>query len=178
MLLQGILLVLFSIPFFILPENPLGSFQTMASLVALLQSAIFILGYFFTDPFDKSQTEMILGIIMFFVSLFFLFERSQNQYMGSIFLSAFMLFNGCFYAAVSWMLRYEMKYSWIIMILPVFTLFAVFLMLTSLPQTSTLIHFLIGLQFLWCGIAVLKMALVTRRVEVAFKKPISRFRVE
>jgi uncharacterized membrane protein HdeD (DUF308 family) len=178
MLLQGVVLVLLSISFFVLPEKPLGSFQTIVSLVALLQSVIFILGYFFTDPFDKSQAEMILGIILFVVSLFFLFERSQNNYMGSLFLSVYMLFNGCFYAAISWILRYEMTYGWLIMILPVFTLIIVFLLLTSLPQTTTLIHFLIGLQFLWCGIAVLKMAMVTRRIEAEFKKPINRFYVE
>jgi len=177
MLLHGILLVLLSIPFFMLPEKPLGSFQTMASLVALLQSAIFILGYFFADPFDKSQAELILGIIMIAGSLYLLFSKTESQNKFSLFLSGIMLVNGFFYAAVSWDLRPEMKFWWITMLLPAYTLFVVFFMHTSLVQTISPNHFIIGLQFLWCGIAGLKFALVSRRVVEEFKKPINRFRV-
>jgi hypothetical protein len=68
-----------------------------------------------------------------------------------------------------------MKFWWITMLLPAYTLFVVFFMHTSLVQTISPNHFIIGLQFLWCGIAGLKFALVSRRVVEEFKKPINRF---
>ena len=178
MLVQSFLLVLLSIAFFIRPDRPLAGFQTLVGLLALLQGAIFILGYFFADPFDKSQAELILGIIMIAGSLFLLFGRTESQNKFSLFLSGIMLVNGFFYAAVSWDLRPEMKFWWITMLLPAYTLFVVFFMHTSLVQTISPNHFIIGLQFFCCGIAALKLALVSRRLVEDFKKPINRFGVK
>lgn len=178
MLVQSFLLVLLSIAFFIRPDRPLTGFQTPVGLLSLLQGAIFILGFLFADPFDKSQTELILGIILIAVSLFLLFGRAESQNKFSIFLSGIMLVKGFFYAAGSWNLRSEMKFWWITMLLPAYTLFVVFFIYTILVQAISPNYFLIGWQFFWCGIAALKLALVSRRVVEEFKKPINRFGVK
>jgi len=178
MLVQSFLLVLLSIAFFIRPDRPLAGFQTPVGLLALLQGAIFILGFLFTDPFDKSQTELILGIILIAGSLFLLFGRTESHNKFSLYLSGIMVFIGFFYAAVSWNLRSEMKFWWITMLLPAYTLFVVFFIHTSLVQAISINYFLIGLQFFGCGIAALKLALVSRMVVEDFKKPINRFGVK
>jgi uncharacterized membrane protein HdeD (DUF308 family) len=178
MLVQSFLLVLLSIAFFIRPDRPLPGLQTPVGLLALLQGAIYILGFLYADPFDKSQTELILGIILIAGSLYLLFGRTESQNKFSIFLSGIMLVNGFFYAAVSWNLRSEMKFWWITMLLPAYTLFVVFFIYTSLVQAISPNYFLIGWQFFWCGIAGLKLALVSRRVVEEFKKPINRFGVK
>jgi hypothetical protein len=111
-------------------------------------------------------------------SLFLLFGRTESQNKFSIFLSGIMLVNGFFYAAVSWNFRSEMKFWWVTMLLPAYTLFVVFFIYTSLVQAISPNYFLIGWQFFWCGIAGLKLALVSRRVVEEFKKPINRFGVK
>lgn len=175
MLVQGVLLVLLGIAFFILQDKPLAGFQSLAGLIALLNGVIFLLGYFFSDRFDKSQTELIMGIFLLAASLFFLFSNAIDQNGVAWFLLGYMLANGFFYARLYWSFRSVMKFWWVAALLPAFTLFVLFKQ-TGISNTSLSIHVLAGLQFLFCGMAALVMAFAVRRLEEEFKKPISHFR--
>jgi len=176
MLLQGILLVLLGLAFFIQPENPLPGFQHMVSIVSLINGGIFIFGYFFANPFDKSQTELILGAFLFTASLVFLFASPMGQSVVSFFLSAYMLLNAFYYAFVCWDFQSEMKFWWVSILLIAYTLFIVILIQTSISEKTLTVHALTGLHFLWCGLIVILLAFDNRKLVKDFNKPIGHLR--
>jgi uncharacterized membrane protein HdeD (DUF308 family) len=175
MLLQGALLFLLSIGFFIQIGMPLVDFQNLSGIVALLNGAIFILGYFFSNPFDKSLAELILGIFLLGGSLFFLFTNPMDQNGVAWFLAGYMLVNGFFYASLYWRFRSVMRFWWVAALLPAYTMFVVLFIQKGISNTTLSTQALAGLQFLFCSMSVLVMAFVARRLENEFKKPISHF---
>lgn len=175
MLLQGISLVLFGVFLFFQLDTPIISFRTPLALIAISNGIIFILAYFISDPFDKSMTELIYGIILVLASVIIFNTSSETKNLDIGFLTGYMLINALLYASICWDLRSEMKFWWVSLVLLAYTIGLIIFIISGKIQNPVLSNVLSGFQFFWCGITILIMSFDIRRLQLEFNRPISQF---
>jgi len=175
MLMQGISLVLFGVFLFFQPDTPIISFSTPLALIAISNGIIFILAYFISEPFDKSKTELIYGLILVLASLLIFISPLENQNLDVGFLTGYMLINALLYASISWYLRSEIKFWRVSLVLLAYTIGLIIFIISNKTQNPVLLNLLSGFQFFWCGITILIMSFDIRRLQAEFNRPISQF---
>ena len=178
MLMQGISLLLFAILLFFQRDKPISSIFTPLTLIAIFNGVIFILGYFISDPFDKSKTELIYGLILVLASLLIFIKASEIQNLEIGFLTGYMFINALMYAIICWNLRLELKFWWVPLIILAYTIWLIIYVFIGKPQNPFLGNALSGIQFLCCGINIVIMAFDVRRLQMEFNRPISQFTVK
>lgn len=164
-LIQGILMVILGIIIFNNPEEALAGISLWLGILITLTGLTGILGWIFAGKEHRETGSLIWSIISLLVGLYTLMNLLAAMKAITIIFGVWVLFTGFSLIKSGWTLKNETIIGWIILVVGIFSLIAGLMMIFNLGAGAEGVSFILGLQVIAAGIALMLFSFVKKSVK-------------